>query len=292
MNYTISNEYYTLTVSDTGAEIVSITSASGRELMWQSPSDKFWSKHAPLLFPVCGRLKDKKYSYRGKTYDMGAHGFISYKTFTVASKTEKSITLCSIADEETLRQYPFSYEFIAEYTLDGDKILNTVTVKNAGDEVMPYMFGWHPAFALMTDGAQDIKDYSVRLGVDAVKWYPLQNGCFVRPYGERFPLTNGAYRLNEKEIYKNDTMIFTDIPTSLTLTADGHPYKLDVEWSANAPYLCIWKEPDSAAKFICLEPWSSTPADGDTDESFEERKMERLAPGAQEKYTLSLRFSV
>ena len=58
MNYTLKNELYEMTVSTLGAEMVSLKSKSGRELLWQNTLGEGWSNHAPLLFPFCGRLKD------------------------------------------------------------------------------------------------------------------------------------------------------------------------------------------------------------------------------------------
>ena len=49
--------------------------------MWQSPSDKFWSKHAPLLFPVIGRLKNQEYELDGEMVHMPMHGFCRDRVF-------------------------------------------------------------------------------------------------------------------------------------------------------------------------------------------------------------------
>ena len=64
-NCTIKNEYYTITVSTLGAELISVKSNSGYEYMWQNNAN-FWESHAPILFPTCGKLMDDKYTYRGK----------------------------------------------------------------------------------------------------------------------------------------------------------------------------------------------------------------------------------
>ena len=122
------------------------------------------------------------------------------------------------------------------------------------------MFGWHPAFTLPCDGGQDINDYKLYFGdIKKLEWHPLQNGPFARPLSVEYPIENGAYQLNEQEISQNDTMIFLGHGNRLPMSADGHPYKLYIEWSENLPNLCIWKWPDNAAKFICIEPWSKRP---------------------------------
>lgn len=293
MNYTISNEYYTATISSVGAELISLKTKDGTELMWQSTNEDFWSKHAPLLFPVCGRLKNQKYTYDGKEYAMKPHGFIGGVEFALEQKLDSKVTLVARANEETLAQYPFDFEFTACYELDGKTVRCSVTIKNNDGKVMPYMFGWHPGFALLTSEGQQIEDYAIDFGTaEKVTWVPLQNGPFARPYGEDYALTGGKCRLCEREIYENDTMIFTDVPTCVKLSAENHPYLLELEWSDNLPYLCIWKEPESAAKFICLEPWTGTPGDGVADECFNDRRMERLAAGDSAIYTCNFKFTV
>lgn len=293
MNYKISNEFYTATVSDKGAELISLKHCSGTEIMWQSPSDSFWSKHAPLLFPIAGRIKDCKYTALGKSYEMKAHGFISKVTFEAVKQDEKSVTLMAKASEETLAQYPFEFEFTVCYALSGDTLNATVTVKNESSEVMPFTFGWHPGFMLPRDGATDIEDYFIDFGegVKSVEWTPLINGPFARTYSEAFALNNGKYALNEKQIYENDTMIFSSVPNSATLS-NGKNYNLELSWSENSPYLCVWKEPSHEAPFICLEPWSGLPQDGIVDECFDTRPMRRLQPGESESFSTSYKFTV
>ena len=294
MNYTISNETYTAVISSRGAELISLKhNESGKEIMWQCNVEDAWAKHSPLLFPFCGRLKDKKYTYRGVSYEMGAHGFISKKEFELASISECAVELISTSDEQTLAVYPFEYNFSARYELSKSGIECKVTVTNTGSDVMPFMFGWHPGFALPCDNGEDIESYQLYFDENTVstRWIPLQNVCFARPYSEDFALDGGIFRFNEEQIYKNDTMIFKGCPPYATLRAPGYPYSLSLKWSENTPYLCIWKSPINMAKFICIEPWSNTLNDGNTDEILEEKDMVRLDPNGSEVFTYSFGLS-
>lgn len=288
MNYTISNEAYTAVISSCGAELISLRhNSSGKELMWQCNIEGAWSKHSPLLFPFCGRLKNKQYTWRGKSYAMGAHGFISKMEFALEACDKDCIELSCSSDDSTLEIYPFNFVFKAKYLLSDNGIQCKVTISNTGDDIMPFMFGWHPGFALPTENGEDIESYELFFGneLDKVSWIPLQNECFARPYGEDYTLPNGSFRFNEKEIYKNDTMIFKGCPLCATLRAPSYPYSLTLKWSENTPYLCIWKEPNNKAKFICVEPWSNSLNDGFADEVLEEKDMIRLNPSASEEFT-------
>ncbi len=293
MKYVIKNEYYTATVNGVGAELISVVTADGREVMWQATSERFWAKHAPLLFPVCGRLKDSRYTWGGVEYAMNAHGFIGGVTFELVEKSESCVILRSAANAETKAIYPFDYSLTAKYALDGKKVLCSVTVENNGKQTMPYMFGWHPGFALPEDGGAEIEDYVLDFEkAEPFKIIPLQNGPFASHIRNDFPLEDGKYTLCEEQIYANDTLILENPPTRVTLLSKKSSYKLLVEWSESTPYLCVWKEPSSDARFICLEPWTGIPADGESRENFETRDMQRLAGGMSATHTLAFEFSI
>lgn len=289
-NCTIKNEYYTITVCTLGAELISVKANDGYEYMWQNNAN-FWESHAPILFPTCGKLMDDRYTYRGKEYAMDFHGFAKDMEFAVASKEGSHITMTLTSNEETKKIYPFDFTVIANYELRGAEIIFSFEIINRANEEMPYMFGWHPGFALPTDERTDIGDYKLELGVTELLWHPLQNGPFVSPVGKKYPIPSGAYVLNEEEIYPNDTMIFRGHKNALVLHADNGAYSLDFKWSENLPFLCIWKDEFNAAKFICLEPWSATPAGGTEPENFDTRKMQRLGAGEKETYTYTLKFT-
>ncbi len=290
MDYTIKNEYYTITVSQLGAELTSIKDANGFEYMWHNNAD-FWDSHAPLLFPACGRMKDKKYTYKGVEYPISNHGFLRNMEFAVASKEGGHITMTFTSNAQTRKIYPFDFTAIADYELRADELIFSFTIKNTGKDTMPYMFGWHPGFNLPVDGGQDIEDYIIDMGeeVNTLNWFSLQNGPFVNPKSKEYKLQSGKYKVCEDEIYKNDTLIFTGHKNSVKMYAEGHPYELSLSWSENLPYLCIWKDDSNDAKFMCLEPWSDVPADGICDENFDTRKMSRLPAGKSETYSYTIK---
>lgn len=290
-NCTIKNEYYTITVSTKGAELISVKNSDGFEYIWQQSEPDLWDGHAPVLFPVCGRLLGQKYTYKGKEYLMDLHGFAKDFEFAVASKEGSHITMTLSSNSETKKIYPFDFSLIANYELRGKDIIFSTTITNKSGEPMPYMFGWHPGFTLPCEDGVDIESYKLSLGVEKLNWIPLQNGPFACPESKEYSIPDGEYRLCEEEIYKNDTMIFTGHKNNLVMSCDGSSYKLCLEWSDNMPYLCIWKDEFNKAKFICLEPWSALPADGVTPENFDERKMQRLPVGKSEVYTIKLSFN-
>lgn len=292
MNYLIKNDFYTVTVSSTGAEVTSIRNKDGLELLWQNPWNEGWQNHAPLLFPFCGRLKDAEFICKGKAYPMTIHGFAPSSEFTLVSQTETSITLVLESNDKTRAMFPFDFKFTASYRISGDEISLFVTVENTGDETLPYMFGWHPGFVLPTDRGQDIEDYAVKFKNKKEITRRLSTDDYTVPAKHvKYPTPNSEYKLCENEIYECDTMVFFDTGTELKLTADGHPYALDMSYSDNLPVLCIWKMPKHEAKYICLEPWSHAVSRGEDSNVLEKRDMSRLPVGEKEEYFYKIRFS-
>ena len=289
MIHNIKSDKLTVRINDFGAELISAKGIDGFEYIWYA-NPSYWDQHAPVLFPICGRILNGYYLYDEKKYEMDGHGFASKYSFKVKSKGEDHIILVLESDETTKAQYPFDFVLTARYSVVGNTLTASFTVENKDKKIMPYMFGWHPGF--MLEGKSNINDFTLKFNSgDKVTWYPLQHGCFCRPYGEDYSLNNAEYPLNEEEIYKNDTMIFTGTGERALLSCPTEKHSVDMSWSKNLPYFCIWKETFAEARFICLEPWSGTPNDGETEENFNERKMERLTSGSSEEYVYTIKFN-
>lgn len=286
MIYTLKNEKLSAEVNSLGAELTSVKSSSGHEYIWQGQE---WKKHAPVLFPVCGGLLGSKYSFKGREYPMEKHGFAKISEFEAVEVTNTSLTLALKSDEATLSIYPFEFILTAKYTLTDNSLIAEYTVENAGKQIMPYMFGWHPAFTL--PGNKEICSFYVEFeGKSQLMRHTLQHGPFINPFYTAYPLNNGKYYLNEEEIYENDTMIFRDVPTTVKLAGGDQEHTITLSYGSNLPYLCIWKAPTSSARYICLEPWSDIPADGETEENFLSRQMSRLSPSEKENYVYTVKF--
>ena len=286
MIYTLKNDQLTVKVNSLGAELTSVISESGYEYIWQGTQ---WNKHSPVLFPICGALLDGKYIFKGREYPMEKHGFARGSEFELVESTDTMLKLKLESSEETLAVYPFEFVLSATFSINENNLSVIFSVENTGKQIMPYMFGWHPAFTL--GGSREIGSFYVDFGgKKALTRHTLQNGPFVNPFYESYPLKAGKYYLNEEEIYSNDTMIFKDVPNSVRLAGGYQKRSLTLSYSDNLPYLCIWKFPDSAARYICLEPWSDVPSDGSTPENFLSRAMSRVSVGASADYEYTVKF--
>ena len=281
----LSNEKLSVKKDTYGAELVSAVGTDGHEYIWTGEA---WRGHAPVLFPICGRILNGKYTAGGKEYEMLSHGFAKRSEFAVDEATERRISLSLSSNDATRAIYPFDFKLCADFTLDGDRLTVAFRVKNIGNTVLPYMLGWHPGFVLGGDG--DIGGFTLELGDCAPVMHPLANGPFLSDIELPFPLDNCKYALCEKQIYDNDTLILTGTGGRCLLSGEGDGHTVELTYTDNLPYFCIWKAPDSNARFICLEPWSDVPSDGITPENFDTRKMSRLGAGDSAKYVYTVKF--
>ena len=287
MNLTIKNDKITAEISTANGEIVSLKGIDGHEYFWSGDA---WKFHAPLLFPICGRVKDYKYSYKGKTYEMKQHGFTRGSDFELISHTAYEVTLALKESCETLAVYPFRFLLTVNYRIFENTIEARFTVRNNTDEELPFMIGWHPAFVL--DEKLDLSSYSVQFKPDtALCLRPLTPHNFMESYSVPFPITDGIYRLNKADILNYRTLAFECNSGYAKLCSDSSKHSVSLEWSENVPYFCIWKMPEDDVNFICLEPWSGLPADGAKDEDFKTKPdMCRLAPNAEQAFIFRATF--
>src|SRR5438309_7580529 len=104
--HSISNGTLSIQVADKGAELQSLYSKEYElEYMW-SGDPAFWAKRSPVLFPIVGGLKNNMYTYKGKEYQLGRHGFARDNTFQLVEKTNESLTFSLHSNEQTKAIYP------------------------------------------------------------------------------------------------------------------------------------------------------------------------------------------
>ena len=287
MNYVLKNEFLTATISDIGGETMSILDSDGKEYMWRADPE-IWEDKAPLLFPICGEIKDETYIYGGKVYSLKGHGFLPKLPLSVLEKTEDTIVFKAKENAKTLEKYPFDFDLTITYTLKGKKLLMEATVQNTDKKTLPFMFGGHPGLSLATSPEETLEGHYIEFkGKDALDIHYLQNVCFANPVAESFPLENGKLWLSDALFAtpETDTLILEGAPSEVSLVCEASGKRVILSHSETLPYVCIWRMMGKGADFVCIEPWSGIPADGIIPENFETRgHMCRLAPGEKESF--------
>ena len=102
MTYTLSNDLLTVSIQDAGAQLCSVRSAGGTEYLWQA-DPAVWGRHAPLLFPLIGRLQDSQYTLDGRAWSISTHGFARDAQFQVSEQGPTALSFQLEDSEETRR---------------------------------------------------------------------------------------------------------------------------------------------------------------------------------------------
>lgn len=250
---TIKSQNLTVKINPKGAELVSLFNHENQtEYMW-SADPNFWGKSSPVLFPIVGSLKDNIYRFEGKEYSLPRHGFARDREFTVEKSSENSVTFLLTDDENSLKVYPFKFEFRLIYTLENNKLNVTYAVKNIGEGKMYFSVGGHPAFAVPLAENTTYDDYYLEFNkTETFKRWGLTNEGLIQTEPFDFLINTNTLPLT-KELFYDDAIVFKNIDsTSVTLKSDNVNQQLQFDFEG-FPFLGIWAAKN--ANFVCIEPW-------------------------------------
>ncbi|WP_314952837.1 aldose 1-epimerase family protein [Bradyrhizobium cosmicum] len=288
--HTIRSGGLTATIKAQGAEMCSLTSDAGVEFVWQA--GPAWPRHAPLLFPIVGRLANDELRHRGKTYRMTQHGFARDSRFAWSERGESRCALVLEDSETTRALYPFAFRLTATYALDESGLDLSLTIANTGNETLPASLGGHPAFnwPLQPGAAKD----SYALTFANAESSPVRrlDGGLLRPATEPSPVTGCVLPLSES-LFVDDAVIFDRIASNSVRYAAGQgasggPW-LKMSWRGFRE-LGVWSRP-TGAPFLCMEPWHGCASPAGFDGEFTGKPgLMHIAPGAEEQ--LSFRIEV
>ncbi len=284
MIHSIENDKLRISVKEFGCELASIISKkTGSEFLWQGNPD-IWSGQSPILFPIIGRLIDDKYSFKGKEYDMPKHGFARKLPWKTIDKSADSISFILSENDETLKIYPFLFDLIVTYTLNGNILTVSHEVLNKNDFIMYFSLGAHPAFncrigdKLVFDESETLD----KMKIDLVHSLLLP---------ETFPLLRDENEINiTADVFNEDALITKAVKSKkITLASSGLGRKIVFDLG-NAPYLGIWAKP--GAPYVCIEPWYGVNDSQDVRVDFTEKEgIVALAPKEKFEFKWSAEFT-
>ncbi len=275
--HTLRTDGISATIAADGAELCSLQNADGLELLWQA--GPAWRRHAPVLFPIVGRLKGDQLKHRGQVYPMTQHGFARDRRFTWVERGPTSCTLVLSDDAETRTRYPFPFRLTVSYTVDKARLHVAYAIGNTGDDVLPASIGAHPAFNWPL--SPDLRKEDYRLTFSDAEPAPIRrlSGGLLRATPEPTPIDGHTLALSEN-LFDADAVIM-DRPASHSVRygADRGP-AITVAWE-NFRELGIWSKP-GGADFLCIEPWHGIASPSDFDADFSDKPgVMLIAPGAQ-----------
>ncbi len=278
--YRISNEALTVKVNSLGAELCSVFSRSNSlEYIWQA-DNTIWPRHAPILFPVVGKLKNGCYMYNDAMFALSQHGFARDTEFICIENSQQKLSFELVASEQTLKIFPFHFSLQVTYTLSQENICVAYQVFNPDNVELYFSLGAHPAFNCPLQQNESFEDYLLHFeNKEKLTVHAIHEGLISNTVNEIHLIENSL--LLNADLFTNDALVLKNSQVqnvTLLSTKTGHGVKMGcVNW----PYFGIWTKGGNLG-FLCLEPWFGIADSVDATGNFSEK--EGLIKLASESY--------
>lgn len=238
-----------------GATVISLK-RNGEEFLYcdtiNLESDERPRCGIPFLFPCFGRLENGQYTYDGKSYGMGLHGFAHTSVWQVVSRTENTLQLMLEADQKSLEVYPFRFRVVLSYTVSEGALTIHQRFENTGGKSMPFSFGIHPYFCVASP------NYG---------WVRIKAGyCTNYNTGKKTAFGQGCISNMVQPGDEELSFIFEDVQSPVVLSIPTEGRRVTLRFDNSFPRLAVWKLRDSP--FLCVEPINGLPNGLNTGEHF------------------------
>lgn len=280
MIYTLENQHLKISLSNHGGELHSIKGKKDNtEFLW-SGDEAYWKYHAPVLFPIVGKVFNGKYTVDGITYELPQHGLARVRDFEMIEQTKNSISFELKYSEDTLKVYPFKFSLIIKYTLNDINLSIDYIVKNLDNKEMYFSIGAHPAFMCPIENDK-FDDYYFEFNEkeNASIMQLVGPGYFSK---EEKPYLKDENIINlSTDLFKNDALVFKNLKSNkISLKSKNHKKYLEFDFG-EFPYLGLWTK-DTGAPFVCIEPWfGHADFDGFNEEFKDKAAIQSLMPNKE-----------
>lgn len=245
----LKNDALTVTINELGAELSSLRDSSGRELLWRGGT--VWARHAPVLFPIVGRVPEDRLRVDGQDYEMTQHGFARDLAFTVGQADDSDVTFTLVDNEATREQFPFPFLLELHYSLRDTTLLVRHRLVNTGTTTLHASLGAHPGFAWPLPGAASRAGHTIEFERNEPAPIRRLEGGLLLPEVVPTPIRDRTLDLADS-LFVDDALIFDHIESRVVrYTAPGAP--AIVLSFPDFPILGVWSK--SPGEFVCIEPW-------------------------------------
>ena len=289
MKININSDTAQAEVVSFGAQLTSLKDKSGTEYLWQG-DEKYWKGQAPILFPIVGSLRNGRTIINEKEYSMSRHGFARNSEFELFNKKDNSVSFILKSNSDTKVSYPFDFELIMTYTVEGETLTTTFTVKNLSSEAMPFVVGGHPAFNCPILSNECFEDYVIEFDKDNEISYPVldkDNGLIHFDNRKKLSIKDNIMALDHSMFY-DDALVLDELNSrsvKLYNIKSGRGVKVDYK---DFSFLGIWSAINDAP-FIAIEPWTGCASGTDESDYFDKKRgMTFLNP----KENISFSFKI
>ncbi len=254
MIYTIENEQLICTVDSKSSEIKSVKDKNDKEYMWNG-DPAYWNRTSPILFPFVGAVKDKKYQYDGKTYEMSQHGFARDMEFTLIDRLDNEIWMELTDTEETLTKYPFKFRLKIGYQLNDRDLTVAWRVENLNEKEMPFAIGAHPGFMMPGNESHMFRLYD-RKGkpVQSIENRIFAGGGCVTDRTEEINTPDGILSITD-HLFDGDALVIENEQLGAVELVKNGKDTPEITVRFGSPLVGLWSPPKKNAPFVCIEPW-------------------------------------
>lgn len=253
----LENDFLKIKAKESGGELVSILLKKDKiEYLWQA-NPEYWKFHAPICFPIVGKLIDDKYLLDDDSYKMTVHGFARDMIFDVLNVENDELSFKLKANNETLNIYPYDFELTIRYKLVKNTVIVSYEVKNNDDCDMYFSIGAHTAFNCPINNKFKFDDYYLYFDCEEqIEPFMLKNGQLL---DKRRAILKNTKRLPiSYDLFQDDVIILDNLKSKkVSIVSDKDNHSVTVLFD-DFPYFAIWSKP-TGAPFVCLEPWFGLP---------------------------------
>ena len=280
--YQLKNDFLTIKVESLGAEVISVKNTKGVEFMWQA-NPNVWGRHAPVLFPIVGRLKDNHYYVDDKEYQMTQHGFARDQEFSLDSQSDSKLVLSLTTSEASLEKYPYHFKLRIVYQLVKGTLQISYLVDSLEEsEDMYFSIGAHPGFSVSFEKGLNYEDFTVKVDPkESRTLIPINGETGNIDLNNEKKVDNQDFSLSH-EAFVNDAIVYRlNEPTQVTISSDKSERQVILD-TGNAKFFGMWSSYPTEGNFMCIEPWWGIADKNDSDNQLKTKYgINRLAPKEQ-----------
>lgn len=238
MIYTIENDVIKLSVNASGGSMTSLVyKPTGEERLWQG-DERWWKGQDVVIFPIVGHAG--AFVAKGKNCSLKSHGIVRYVTLEVRRHSADAITLGTHSDENTLKDYPYEFDFEISYRLEENSVKVGYFVRSLSGK-MPFYVGGHPGMKAPFGRAQIEFECE-----EQPLCYPLDSDIAV-PVGKTKGFMLDKPFFAEHKTYQLGNLTGGAIYAK---TEDGYRYT----YKSDCPLVAFWSN-ENGGDYVCVEPW-------------------------------------
>ncbi|MGL5296483.1 MAG: aldose 1-epimerase family protein [Culicoidibacterales bacterium] len=250
----LENEIMFVEIEKIGAQLCKVYRKDlAIDYIWHG-DDKYWGRHAPILFPIVGKVANDTYYHEGVAYHLPQHGFARDTEFFVRDVSDIHVVfeICSQGQDN----YPFAYVLEITYRLDQEVLFIDWTVKNLSETQMYFSIGAHPAFSTQLIAGDHFKDYYLTFQQPEDLTAMLLDPSLGLFNGEVSEVAEDTNQLAlDYSLFERDALVYNNFQGgAMTLRSHNHSHGVTYQFK-DFPYVALWTPPGKEAEFICIEPW-------------------------------------